>query len=273
MALLRYLNIFTVLFLHTLQGIITCWIPCTAKQRRQMRVYCVHLFSRWILKSMRVTTQYEMTHSQFLPMQGNGRLIVSNHQSIIDVLAIAAFRPAVFITSEEIRETPGVGFLARAGGCVFIERRNRDRLNYDNSQIKELLAQGFDVVLFAEGTTSDGSQLLPFKSGLFNSVKGTKHWVQPLTIQFLTLGGRSIQDSVRDQLFYYGDHRIESHLRFIFTNPPLKLRILIHPLIASHLFSEARELANASRTRIQEFYLPILRQNQTSPETSEFRLA
>ena len=275
---IRHCLIVMVLLAHCLQGLLTSLLPLSTKIRLRIRVFCTHLLSKAILKLMQVTCYYEMSHVQFLPMQNKGRLVVSNHQSVIDILLISAFKPCVFITSQEVNETPIVGFLARAGGCIFVERRNKEHLSKDISQLIDVLSQGFDVVLFAEGTTSDGSGLLPFKTGLFKSVIKTKHATQPMTIQFLSLGGSSVTSAMRDRLFYFGDHKITDHLKNIFNNPPLKVRVLIHGLVFSHLYTDAKLLANAVRSRVEEFYLPTKavasdRDNSTIKSNCQFRLA
>ncbi len=100
-----------------------------------------------------------------------GSLIVANHMSYLDVLVLSASYPSLFVTSVEIRETFFLGQISSLAGCFFVERR-RSRISPGTKEgelglMKRKLEEGINVFLFPEGTSSDGSKVLPFKATFF----------------------------------------------------------------------------------------------------------
>ncbi|HET7873744.1 MAG TPA: lysophospholipid acyltransferase family protein [Terriglobales bacterium] len=93
-------------------------------------------------------------------------LIVSNHVSYLDILAFSAAAPCAFVSKKEIRSWPGVGWAASMAGCVFIDRERRSATRAIQPQMHAALSGGSRLVLFPEGTSSDGTRLLPFRSSL-----------------------------------------------------------------------------------------------------------
>ncbi len=101
-------------------------------------------------------------------------LLVSNHLSYLDVLVLSALAPAVFIAKREVKRWPILGWLATLAGTVFVDRRKRMQTLIVCQQSKSILDRGVTLVLFPEGTSSDGKSVLPFRSSLFEPVaKGT----------------------------------------------------------------------------------------------------
>lgn len=103
------------------------------------------------------------THGQ--PMRGRGA-VVANHGSWLDIFALNAAQQVFFVSKAEVARWPGIGWLARATGTVFINRNGRE------AQAQKLLFEarlraGHRLLFFPEGTSTDGVRVLPFKSTLF----------------------------------------------------------------------------------------------------------
>ena len=116
------------------------------------------------------------------------RLIVANHLSYLDVLILFAHFPSLFVTSVEIRETFLLGRICRLAGCFFVERRKKKHYAetklLELKQMNEKLRQGFNVFLFPEGTSSDGSSVLPFKSTFFQLAVDTQTKTRPMCLKY-----------------------------------------------------------------------------------------
>jgi len=95
------------------------------------------------------------------------RFVVANHVSWTDILALASVNPLVFLAKKEVESWPVLGFLARLQGTVFVERENRRAIPLVNAALTEKMRGGEDVVVFAEGTSSDGSSVLKFNAAHF----------------------------------------------------------------------------------------------------------
>ena len=112
-------------------------------------------------------------------------LLVANHISWMDILAIHAVCPqARFVSKADVKAWPLIGRLVASAGTLFIEReRKRDALRVVH-QMAEALQRGETVAVFPEGTTTDGSALLPFHANLLQAAVATGTPVQPVVLRF-----------------------------------------------------------------------------------------
>jgi len=172
-------------------------------RKRKFTSLLVSTFSIWLLRLLGVRTELETTGS--LSWMEKGCLLVSNHMSYLDVLAIASRVPAIFVTSVEVMEAPFLGTLAKMGGSVPVERRHRWNLASESTQLLNLLLHDFKVVLFPEGTSTDGSGILPFKTSFFSLGPASLLPVVPVCVNYEKINGLPMNASFKDSVFYYGD--------------------------------------------------------------------
>lgn len=124
------------------------------------RARWLHRWCRLALERLDIRLQAEGAFPQ------NG-LLVSNHLSYLDILVYSALSPCVFVSKKEVLYWPVFGTMARMAGTVFVDRKRSTDTHRANSQVSRALSGGMVVVLFPEGTSSDGSTILPFKPALF----------------------------------------------------------------------------------------------------------
>ena len=104
-------------------------------------------------------------------------LLVANHVSWLDICVLTALAPVVFVAKREVATWPLFGLLAKLQRSVFIDRTRRAATRDTNAEIAARLAEGDPVVLFAEGTSSDGNRVLPFRSSLHRGgARGIEGW-------------------------------------------------------------------------------------------------
>jgi 1-acyl-sn-glycerol-3-phosphate acyltransferase len=101
-------------------------------------------------------------------------LLVSNHTSWLDIPVLSAVAPVSFVAKKEVGSWPFVSALARLQRSVFVDRARRQAAGETAGEITERLKTGDAIVLFAEGTSSDGNRVLPFKTSLFAAVKPSR---------------------------------------------------------------------------------------------------
>ena len=141
--------------------------------------------------------------------EGKNFLAVSNHISYIDVFSIASIMNSVFVASVDgIEEDFLLGLATRLSGGIFVDRKNRSRVQEDMEAIKGVLDLGYNVVLFPETTTSNGDRVQPFKSSFFASAVNARADVVPICINYLELNGEPVTKGNRDNVLYY------EHLEF-----------------------------------------------------------
>jgi lyso-ornithine lipid O-acyltransferase len=133
-------------------------------------------------------------------------LIVSNHLTYLDILVYSAARPFLFVAKSEVRRWPFLGTMARLGGTIFVDRGRSLQVAEASRQIEHGLREGMPVLLFPEGTSSDGSSVLPFRSPLFDPAIRAGAWVTAAAIRY------HADDAAEDQVTYWGNMVFVPHL-------------------------------------------------------------
>lgn len=141
-------------------------------------------------------------------------LIVANHVSWLDIVVLGAQFPLCFIAKSEVGTWPGIGKLAKLQRTIFVDRQSRAATGRAANEIAGRLGDGDPVVLFAEGTSSDGNRVLTFRSALLGAAsRGVGDTaIQPLAIAYVGQGGVSLGRSRRPVVAWYGDMELGPHL-------------------------------------------------------------
>lgn len=150
------------------------------------------------------------------PARDRAVLYVSNHVSWTDIVAIGSIRPVAFVAKSEVAKWPLVGITAKIQRTVFVERARRHQTASAVAEIVQRLAGGTSVVLFAEGTSSDGNRVLPFRSALLGAVKqiaAEDVLIQPMAICYTGVHGIPMGRQHRPLVAWYGDLDFLPHIR------------------------------------------------------------
>ncbi len=171
--------------LHVGVGIVTTYavFPFVDLPRRRE---IVRRWSARLLRILRIEARFHGVPAGGLP--GN-LLIVANHVSWLDIFVLLALEPARFVGKAEIRRWPVVGRLSANVGTLFVERERRRHAHSINREAARALARGDVIAIFPEGTTTDGTTLLPFKSSLLQPIVDAEGSVQPVAIRYRDPGG------------------------------------------------------------------------------------
>ena len=159
-------------------------------------------------------------------------LVVANHVSWLDIPVIGSLHPLSFIAKSEIEGWPVVGLLARLQRSVFIDRQRRKATAEVNDALAHRLVKGETIVLFAEGTTSDGNRLLPFRSSLVGAAQTAlmhdsveQVFLQPLAIAYTRRDGLPVTRRERPFIAWYGDMELGPHLGIFLEGHPLDVTV------------------------------------------------
>jgi 1-acyl-sn-glycerol-3-phosphate acyltransferase len=134
-------------------------------------------------------------------------LLVANHLSYLDIVLLSSLTPCVFVAKNEVKEWPVFGWFARLAGTVFVDRNDRRDAARANELIRSALREGALVVLFPEGTSSNGSTVLPFKSSLLQAAIGER---VPITVAALRY--ELADGDAGAEVCYWGEHTLVPHL-------------------------------------------------------------
>jgi 1-acyl-sn-glycerol-3-phosphate acyltransferase len=151
-------------------------------------------------------------------------LLVANHVSWLDIFVINALVPSAFVCKAEVREWPLIGWLCARTETVFMPRGSRGAARLASATVAARLRQGWTVALFPEGTTSDGSRLLPFHGALLQGAIDAGCPVQPLALRYLDGSGETSAAPA-----YCGETTLLQSLSRIAALPRLEARLDILP--------------------------------------------
>jgi 1-acyl-sn-glycerol-3-phosphate acyltransferase len=161
------------------------------------------------------------------PVRNKAVLLVSNHVSWVDIVVIGSVQPVAFVAKSEVRKWPLVGVTAQMQRTVFVDRTRRQQAGDAVRQIVERLKGGTSVVLFAEGTSSDGNRVLPFRSALLGAVEmaaadaGEPLPIQPMAIAYTNQHGIPLGRQHRPLVAWYGDLDFMPHIKALINSTAL----------------------------------------------------
>ncbi len=169
----------------------------------------------------------------------NPALLVANHISWLDIPVLSSVLPLSFIAKHEVSAWPLFGWMAKLQRTVFIDRDRRHATGTKRNEIAARLQNGDSLVLFPEGTSSDGTQVLHFKSSYFGAVERLDIAVVPITLTYL-----------RRPTFYawYGDMDLAPHLWAVIKSGPINVQIEFHEALPK---SDRKTMAREAEVRIR----------------------
>lgn len=170
-------------------------------------------------------------------------LLVSNHLSYVDIVTLTAVQPLAFVSKSEVRDWPVIGWLTRCAGTLYIRRDQRADVHRLAPTFKPIIDQGIVVTLFPEGTSSDGSKVLPFRSSLMEPAVEHGWPVTPMWI-----GYRLATGSVADEVCYWRDMTFGPHFLNLLSLPRIEAQIAFgEPVIGA---KDRKELTSELHRRV-----------------------
>jgi 1-acyl-sn-glycerol-3-phosphate acyltransferase len=174
-----------------------------------------------------------------LPTATGGRpvLFVSNHTSWVDIPIVGGVLNGCFVAKGEVGTWPLIGTIARAGRTVFVSRQ-RATTGQERDEMRARLDDGSNLILFPEGTSSDGSRTLPFRSSFLAIAEprlatdpSRVPIIQPVSVVYDRLGGMPIGRASRVVFSWYGDMDIGSHFWALGQRVGMRVTVVLHPTI------------------------------------------
>ena len=206
-----------------------------------------HKFLLWTL-SINVEIEGQLETAK------NCNLFVSNHISYLDIPILGSNFPLRFVAKSEVASWGIFGFLAKLAQTIFIKRNKNDTFN-QKQKLKKLLLSNEKILIFPEGTTSDGNRVLDFKSSSFSAVEKENFRIQPITLVYSEFNGIPINRWLRPILAWYGDMDLKPHLSFLVNLRPIKVKLIFSDPVKSEIFSNRKDLNNYLQEIINTNYV------------------
>lgn len=192
-----------------------------------------------------------------LPDPEKPYMVVSNHVSYVDVMVMGSLRPMAFVTSKEIEETFFLGDVCKMGGCYFVERRNALTIRHQLSVLTRGLKSGISIGVFPEATSTDGSEIRPFKRGLLAAAEQTGVSVLPICLNYTRINGQPIDRRSRDSVFYYGSMSFFPHLKRLLLARSIEVELKVLEEVQWTQTPEVRSLSDVLYEKLSAAYVPV----------------
>lgn len=160
------------------------------------------------------------------PATGRPTLLVSNHISWTDIVAIGSVADVTFVAKREVGDWFFVGMMARLQKTIFVDRTRRSDAGRTSREMGAHMAGGNAVLLFAEGQSDIGTHVLPFRSALVGAAQhamidagADEVMIQPLTIAYTRLQGLPVSRNERSLIAWIKSKSVKQNIREILSGP------------------------------------------------------
>lgn len=194
-------------------------------------------------------------------LAGGPCLIAANHVSWLDILVFGSLTKLSFIAKKEVAEWPIFGLFAKLQGCLFVDRDRRTATAAFKENMRQRLDKGDILVLFPEGTSSDGNRVLPFRSALMSAAEAPVSdllggavrpiKVQPISIAYTRLHGLPMGRQFRPYFAWYGDMEILPHIWEVMKLGPCDVTLHVHEAVTMEKIGNRKTLTQYCETRVK----------------------
>ncbi len=192
---------------------------------------------------------------------GRPVVFVSNHSSWLDVPVLGSHLPACFVAKGEVAGWPLVGWVAKLGRTEFVSRQ-RGATGRERDALRARLAAGDNLLMFPEGTTSDGSRVMPFRSTFLAVAEGAAPpLIQPVSVVYDRLAGLPTGRASRPLFSWYGDMDLAGHYWRLARHRGMRATVLLHTPIDPAAYPDRKALTQAVWTVVADG-AATLRQNR-----------
>ncbi len=229
--------LFYTLLLVPLQFLILNLMPSRA-------LFLPRLYHRTTAKVMGLRMKTRGKAAQGKNDKTQPTLFVANHASYLDVVVLGSLLDASFVAKADIADWPFFGMLSKLQRTIFIDRK-RGSTHRQRDDIGNRLRKGDNLILFPEGTSSNGSSVLPFRSALFSVLESgeTPITVQPVSVSYTKINGMPIGRDYRPLVAWYGTMELLPHLWNFAGLGRVEIIVEFHPPVRLRDFSTRKELA------------------------------
>ena len=190
-----------------------------------------------------------------IPYRDSQTIYVGNHLSYLDISAIGNFLKASFVAKADVANWPVFGFLSKLQQTAFISRSRKDARKEKNA-LENMIEKGKSLIIFPEGTSTDGKTVRPFKSSLFSIALGSDNpalMVQPFTISMSSVNGKSVEKQEdRDTYAWHieMDTKMHQHLWSFAKSKGCTLTLTFHEPIVAKNYDDRKEMAQICHEKV-----------------------
>lgn len=217
--------------------------------------YLPRQFHRMLLKGLGIAVR-----RRGAPAGTNGVLFVANHLSWTDIPLLGSELLGQFVAKAEVGTMGGVGWFAGLQNTIYVDRDRRRTTGEQRNVVADRLAAGANVILFPEGTTGTGVDVLPFNSSLFAAAEAVDDaLVQPISLAYTHIRGMPVTRQRLSEVVWLGDTAIGEHALDFLRLGQVNAEMICHPAVRRSDFADRKALARHCRDTVADGYAALMR--------------
>jgi lyso-ornithine lipid O-acyltransferase len=247
---MRWLKLVAILslwlFFFVVLALVHLWVSALRLPNRWQIV------SRWMrgfTRSMRAIINIKVTVTGDAgQLERGGCVIISNHLGYLDGIILGSLFPVIFVSKREVKSWPLVGQWTTLCGTVFINRQKKGLIPLAVAEVSRKLKQRANILLFPEGTATNGERLLPFQTALLAAPLRSRAIIVPVTLAYQRIEEQRVSAANRDWIYCYGGMAFGAHFLKLLTLRQVEARVTIQPKVDCSRYEEN----SAGRKRLAE---------------------
>ena len=164
-------------------------------------------------------------------LERGGYVIIANHVSYVDGIVLGSIFPILFVSKREVKSWPIIGQWNTLCGTVFINRQHKEEAGSLVEEISNKLKHEANILLFPEGTSTNGERMLPFQTVPLAAPLRNRSIIVPATIAYKSLDDASVTAANRDAIYWYGDMDFLTHFWQLLGHRSIEVLVTIQPKI------------------------------------------
>ena len=251
LKLAAFLSLWAIFF--GLVGMVHLWISVLGMPDRWKIISRLNRIYTLLLRSIlniRVTVAGDEGQ-----LERGGYVIIANHVGYIDGIVLGSIFPIVFVSKKEVRSWPIVGQWNILCGTIFIDRQHKGLVGRMVQEMSRKLKQEANILLFPEGTSTNGEQMLPFQTAPLAAPLRSRSVIVPTTITYKSINSAPVSPANRDSLYWYGDMDFMSHFWKLLGLRSVDVLVTIQPKVECFRY---RDNSAGRKTLAEDCYDRVL---------------
>ena len=171
-------------------------------------------------------------------LERGGYVIIANHVSYVDGIVLGSIFPILFVSKREVKKWPIVGQWNVICGTVFVNRQKKGQVGALVQELTRKLKQEANILLFPEGTSTNGEKMLPFQTVPLAAPLRSRSIIAPVTVTYKTIDDRPVGPANRDLIYWYGDMEFVTHFWKLLSLHNVEVLVTIQPKIECFRYAD-----------------------------------
>jgi lyso-ornithine lipid O-acyltransferase len=171
-------------------------------------------------------------------LERGGYVIIANHVSYVDGIVLGSIFPIIFVSKREVKKWPIVGQWNVLCGTIFINRQRKARVASLVKEMTRKLRQEANILLFPEGTSTNGERILPFQTVPLAAPLRNRSIIVPVTVTYKSIDEQPVTTANRDSVYWYGDMEFVTHLWNLLALRGIEVLVAIQPKIQCFRYAD-----------------------------------